>query len=379
MNVEVRPVATRRERKLFLEYPWEIYRNTPVWMPPLRQNQKEMVGYAHNPFHDDAEVQTFLAWRDGKVIGRIAAILNHAHNRKHQEQRGFFGFFESINDQEVANALFDTVRAWLAERGITAVRGPANPSLNHECALLVQGFDKPPTFMMTYNPEYYVALVENYGFRKVQDLYAFWGKLDMLPQVAKRLDPVIDIAEQRFGVKTRPLNTRRFRQEIEMFLDVYNRSMDGMWGFVPMSPAEIRHMAGSLKYLIVPELCVVAEIEGQPIGALFGLPDYNPRIKAIDGRLLPFGFLKLLTAKNNFKRLRVISANVLAEYQMWGVGLVLLKALVPKFLSTKLEEVEFSWVTESNRLSRGSLQKGGAMIEKTYRMYDFEPPTDKQP
>lgn len=374
MNVEVRPVATRRERKLFLEYPWEIYRNTPEWMPPLRQNQKEMVGYARNPFHDDAEVQTFLAWRDGKVVGRIAAILNHAHNRKYQEKRGFFGFFETINDAQVAGALFDAVRAWLAERGITELRGPTNPSLNHECGLLVDGFDKPPTFMMTYNPEYYVPLVENYGFRKAQDMFAFWGTLDMLPQVAKRLDPVIDIAEQRFGVKTRPLNTKRFRQEIEMFLDVYNRSMDGMWGFVPMSPAEIRHMAASLKYLIIPELCVVAEIEGQPIGALFGLPDYNPRIKAIDGKLLPFGFIKLLTNKSNFKRLRVISANVLAEYQMWGVGLVLLKALVPKFLSTNLEEVEFSWVTESNRLSRGSLQKGGAKIEKTYRIYDLELP-----
>jgi hypothetical protein len=363
---------------LFLEYPWEIYRNTPEWMPPLRQNQKEMVGYARNPFHDDAELQTFLAWRDGKVVGRIAAIVNHAHNRKYQEKRGFFGFFEAINDQAVATALFDVARAWLVQRGMTDMRGPVNPSLNHECGLLVEGFDKPPTFMMTYNPEYYVPLVESYGFQKAQDLYAFWGTLDMLPQVAKRLDPVIDIAEQRFGVKTRPLNTKRFRQEIEMFLDVYNRSMDGMWGFCPMSPAEIRHMAASLKYLIIPELCVVAEIEGQPIGALFGLPDYNPRIKAIDGKLLPFGFIKLLTNKANFKRLRVISANVLAEYQMWGVGLVLLKALVPKFLSTNLEEVEFSWVTESNRLSRGSLQKGGAKIEKTYRIYDLELAAAKQ-
>ncbi len=270
MNVEVRPVVTRRERKLFLEYPWEIYRDTPQWMPPLRQNQKEMVGFARNPFHDDAEVQPFLAWHNHKVVGRIAAVLNHAHNRKHNEKRGFFGFFEVINDQEVANALFDAVRAWMAQRGITELRGPANPSLNHECGLLVQGFDKPPTFMMTYNPEYYVPLVESYGFRKVQDMYAFWGTLDMLPQVAARLDPVIEIAEERFGVKTRALNTKRFRQEIEMFLDVYNRSMDGMWGFVPMSPAEIRHMAGSLKYLIVPELCVVAEIEGKPIGAAVG-------------------------------------------------------------------------------------------------------------
>lgn len=371
MGVEVRPVGSRRERKLFLEYPWSVYRDTPQWIPPLRKNQQEMVGYAHNPFHDDAEVQTFLAWRDGQVCGRIAAILNHAHNRFQRDNRGFFGFFESIDDQAVATALLDAVRDWLKQRGIEEIRGPANPSLNHECGLLVDGFDLPPTFMMTYNPPYYARLIETYGFRKVQDLFAFYGTINQLPEIAERIGPIIAYAEERFEIVTRGLNVKKFRAEIEMFLEVYNRSMVEMWGFVPMSPGEIRTMAAAMRHLIIPELTVVAMIEGEPIGALFGLPDYNPRIKEIDGRLFPFGVFKLLNKRRPFRRLRVISANVLPEYQRWGVGLVLVKGLVPKLLSSNIQEVEFSWVAESNKLSRGSLEKGGARIEKTYRMYDF--------
>ena len=170
----VQPVRSRGQRKQFLNYPWTLYRDDPNWIPPLRVDQKERVNYKQNPFYDNAEIETFLAYRDGQVCGRIAAIVNHAHIQCHKEQLGFFGFFESIDDQNVATALFDAARAWLAERDIHVMRGPANPSLNHECGLLVEGFDTPPYFMMTYNPPYYASLIENYGFQKAQDLLAFW-------------------------------------------------------------------------------------------------------------------------------------------------------------------------------------------------------------
>ena len=239
----VKPVETRRERKAFLELPWQIYRDDPNWMPPLRMNQKELVGYARHPFYDDAKGQTFLALQGGKAIGRIEAIENPVHNRFHQERRGFFGFFEAIDNQAVANALFDAARDWLAARDIHQIRGPVNPSLNYECGLLVEGFHLPPSFMMTYNPPYYPRLIENYGFRKAQDLYAFWARTAIIPNLDEKLLFIAQEAASRLGVHMRPLDKSRFRQEIEMFLDLYNQSLGGTWGFVPLSKREIDHMA----------------------------------------------------------------------------------------------------------------------------------------
>jgi hypothetical protein len=371
MTVHVKPVATRHDRKLFLEYPWTLYRGDPNFIPPLRGNQKEMVGYAKSPFYNTAEAQTFLAMRDGKPCGRIAAILNHAHNKFQRENRGFFGFFESVDDTQVAHALFDAVRDWFAAKGITELRGPTNPSLNHECGLLIDGFHLPPTFMMTYNPPYYAKLIESYGFQKAQDLFAFSGTVDMLETQDKKLAFIAEESQKRFDIRVRPIDKTRFRAEIELFLELYNLSLQKTWGFVPISAPEIRQMSASMKHLILPELALIAEVEGKPIGAIFGLPDYNPRIREIDGRLFPFGIFKLLNRRRKFTRFRVISANVVPEYQMWGVGLVLMKGLVKPVLDSGIREAEFSWVLESNHLSRSGLEKGGAILEKTYRLYDY--------
>ncbi|HTU26908.1 MAG TPA: N-acetyltransferase [Pirellulales bacterium] len=379
LDFVVKPVETRRERKAFLELPWQLYRDDPNWIPPLRLNQKELVGYAHHPFYDDAKGQTFLALSGGRAIGRIEAIENPVHNRFHQERRGFFGFFESIDNQQVASALFDAARNWLAARDIHQMRGPVNPSLNYECGLLVDGFQIPPTFMMTYNHPYYGRLIENYGFRKAQDLFAFWAPIDLIPRLDAKLLFVAQEAASRLSLEMRPMDKSRFRQEIEMFLDLYNQSLGGTWGFVPLSKREIDHMSASLKHLIIPELAMVASVAGKPIGAVFAIPDYNPRIKQIDGRLFPFGFLKLISKKRNFRRFRVISANVIPEYQRWGVGLVLLRSLIPKILESNFQDAEFSWVLESNHLSRRSLEKGGAVAEKTYRIYDYPPPAEATP
>ena len=187
-----KPVETRRERKQFLHLPWKLYHGDANWIPPLRLNQKELVGYKRHPFHEDADVQTFLAWRGNEVCGRIAAIVNHVHNRRFKERRGFFWFFVSINHQQVASGLFDNAKAWLAERDIQSMRGPMNPSFNYEIGLLVDGFDSPPTFMMTYNPPFYGQLIEEYGFRKEQDLYAYWGHVDMLETLDEKIAFVIE-------------------------------------------------------------------------------------------------------------------------------------------------------------------------------------------
>ncbi len=369
-NVVVQPVDTRRQKKQFLHLPWTLYAGDPHWIPPLLMDQRALLGYSKHPFHELAEVQTFLAYRNGQPVGRLAAILNHAHNKQHREQRGFFGFFESIDDQEVASSLFEAATAWFAQRGIRQLRGPCNPSLNYECGLLVDAFDSAPFFMMTYNKPYYERLILGAGFHKSQDLYAFWGHIDMLDKLDPKLKRMVDQAAERFEVTVRPIDISNFRKELEMFLNVYNQSLGGTWGFVPLSSGEIRHLGSQLRHMIVPELALVAEVAGKPIGAVFGLLDYNPRIKQIDGRLFPFGFIRLLSKRRELKRMRVISANVVPEYQRWGVGLVLMSGLVPKILEWGMQEVEFSWVLESNQLSRGSLERGGAVLNKTYRLFD---------
>jgi GNAT superfamily N-acetyltransferase len=335
-------------------------------------DEKENVGYSHNPFYDRNQIQTFLAYRGGEVVGRIGAILNQGHINRYDERRGFFGFFESIDDQQVANGLFDAARDWFADQGIFKLRGPTNPSLNAALGLLIDGFDSSPTFMMTYNPKYYERLVENYGFRKTQDLYAFWGHISMLPKIAEKLKPIARQIIEHLNVKLRPLDKSRFLEDVRSFLSIYNRSLTNTWGFVPMSDAEVEHVAKALQFLIVPELTMFVEIEGRLVGACFGLLDYNPRIKEIGGRLFPFGFIHLLRNKRQIKKIRFISTNVLPEYQMHGLGLVLLHGIVPKAMEWGMQEAEFSWVLETNRFSRGALAKGGAKITKTYRLYDID-------
>ncbi|NUQ61775.1 MAG: N-acetyltransferase [Pirellulales bacterium] len=371
-DLTVIPVSDRADRKRFLTFPWQLYRDDPNWVPPLRRNQEELVGYRRHPFYERNECQTFLAMRGGDVCGRIAAIVNHGHLERYKDERGFFGFFECVEDPRVAAALFDAARQWLADRGLKSVRGPLNPSLSYEVGTLVEGFDSPPTFMMTYNPPYYPRLIEGCGFRKVQDLYAYWGSVEMLPAIQARYQRNSDQILERLGVHLRPLDRSHFIEDVERFLDVFNRSLSNTWGFVPMTPAEVRHAAEGLRHLIVPELALGAEIDGQMAGAVLCLPDYNPRIKRIDGRLFPFGALRLLYAKRRIPRLRILSANVLPEYQLLGVGLVLLSGLVPKAIDWGVREAEFSWILESNALSRGSLEKGGAKRYKTYRIYDLD-------
>ena len=376
MSLVIKPAETSRERRQFLQLPWDLHARDPNWIPPLRTNQQELVGFKRHPFYDNAQAQAFLALQDGRAVGRVLAIVNHIHNRYHKENRGFFGFFESIDDVKVATGLFEQVRNWFAAQGITQIRGPVNPSLNYECGLLIDGFDSPPTFMMTYNPPCYARLIEASGFAKVEDMYAFSGHVSMLDQLDKKLAFIVEECSRRFDIKMRRLDRRRFNQEVRMFLDIYNQSLQGTWGFTPLSEGEIEHMSAAMKHLIVPEMTTVAEIDGRPVGAQFGLLDYNPRIKAIDGRLFPFGFIRLLWNRRAIKRVRLISTNVIPEYQKWGLGLVIASRLVPEVKAWGIEEAEFSWVLESNKLSYGTLKRGGAKITKTYRLYDSLPMND---
>jgi GNAT superfamily N-acetyltransferase len=373
-DIAIQPVETRSQQQRFIRLPWRIYADDPCWMPPVIMSQQELLGFRKHPFYERSKSRSFLATRGGRDVGRITAIVNAGHIDRYKEQRGFFGFFECDEDTAASRALFQAAGDWLHSQGMTCIRGPANPTLNYECGLLIEGFDTPPFFMMTHNRPWYAQLVEDAGFGKIEDMFAFWGETSMLGGLDPKLVTMVEGVKERFGVTIRPLDRRRFADEVRTFLHIYNESLGGTWGFVPLTSGEIDHMAASLKYLIEPELTLMAEVEGKPVGAVFCLLDYNPRIKAIDGRLFPFGFLRLLWNKKAIKRLRAISTNVIPEYQAWGIGLVLMNGLYERFMKWGLREVEFSWVLESNYLSRRTLERGGALVTKKYRMYQDDPP-----
>lgn len=363
-------VESRRDQKEFLYLERRLYDGDPNWVPPLWLVRKELVGFKYHPFYDDAESQAFLVRRGDRVVGRVLAIVNHAHNRRYEEKRGFFGFYECEDDVEASNEMMSVATKWLAERGMADVRGPVHPSLNYECGLLVDGFDSPPTYMIPYNHQYYARLIQSFGFVQVQDLYSYDAHIDILDDLDPKLQFVIDEATRRFNVKCRPIDRNNFAKDVRSFLEIYNLSLQQTWGYVPMSQAEIDHQGKGLQYLIVPELTSIAEIDGKPVGAGFGLLDFNQLIKRIDGRLLPMGWWTLLTKKREVDRLRLISTNVIPEYQKWGLGLVTLSRILPDAIEFGIKIGEFSWVLESNALSRGTIERGGATKTKVHRIYD---------
>lgn len=364
------PVRSRRDEKEFLNLEKTVNRDDPNWVPPLWFVRREAVGFKHHPFYNDAERQAWLVRRGDRVVGRVLAIVNHAHNRRYEEKRGFFGFYECFDDAEASNLLLTEGCRWLKQQGMTDVRGPTNPSLNYECGLLIDGFDTRPCFMITHNPPYYQQLIEEFGFEKTQDLFCYQATIEMLATIDPKLKFVIEEATRRFRVECRPLDRKNFDADVREFLRIYNVSLEQTWGYVPMSEDEVDHMAKSLKHLIHTDYTSLASIDGRSVGAGFGLLDYNEIIQKIGGRLFPLGWWKLLTGRKKISRIRLLSTNVLPEYQKWGLGLVTLAPILPLAIKNGITFGEFSWVLESNSLSRGSIERGGADKYKTHRLYD---------
>jgi GNAT superfamily N-acetyltransferase len=369
-EIRVWEAKTRRDHRAFNQLQRTIYKNDSAWMPPIWRNQDELAGFRKHPFHLRAESCRFLVSRGEETVGRVVALVNHPHNERYEEHRGFLGFFECRDDSEAASALLGAACQWLVRRGMRVVRGPTNPSMNYECGMLVDGFEIPPTFMITHNPPYYERLWLEFGFTKVQDLFCYHCDTSYLNTLDPKLRFILDEVKKRFDVETRPLDFKNFQRDVKLFLDIYNRSLEGTWGYVPMSDEEIRHQSLALRLLLIPQLTSLAYVDGEPAGAGFGLLDYNPLIKQIGGRLFPLGWLTLLRKRKHIKRVRLISTNVLPQFQKWGLGLVTLERVLYEALEYGITEGELSWVLESNSLSRGTIERGGASRVKTHRLFD---------
>jgi GNAT superfamily N-acetyltransferase len=368
--VRVRPVTAGGLRRTFIRLPWRIYRDDPHWVPPLIGQMKETFHPRKNPFYDHAEVQLFLADRGDRPVGRIAAVVNHVHNEFHDEQTGFFGFFECVNDQEVAGKLLDAARDWLRERGMKILRGPANFSSNDEWGLLVQGFDMSPVLMMPYNPPYYPELLECYGLAKVKDLYAYRMLIEEgLPDRLRRMAAKI---EQKEGLTIRPIDMKNFDDELKRIKAIYNNAWSKNWGFVPMTEAEFDHLAKQLKPLVVPELVLFAEVDGQPAGFSLTLPDYNQALIHLNGRLFPFGILKLLWHSRRIDHPRILVMGVVHEYQRRGIDAVFYIRTWDEGKKRGYTWGEMSWILEDNEMMKRAMEMMGGRIYKTYRIYEMK-------
>ncbi len=372
MAATVTPVDGKGDREAFLRLPWRLYDGDPNWVPPLLRLLREELSPRHNPFFQHADVQLFLARRDGQVVGRLSAQIDHEHNRYHKEHTGFFGFFEAENDPEVAAALLGTAEKWLRQRGMDRVRGPLSFSINGEVGFLVEGFDSPPMIMMPYTRPYYLDLLDQSGYVKAQDLFAWRWERQPVPEGPARM---VKELRERPEVKVRRANLRRFDEEMHTILDLFNEAWSENWGFVPATEAEAKKLARGIRLIADTNIVPMVEIDGRVAAVALGVPNLNEAIQDLNGRLFPIGFIKLLwrLKVRRPKNGRLILLGVKKEFRnrrYAGLAYLLCDEIYRGAKASGYEWAEFSWTLEDNRLINTMIQNVGCERYKTYRVYE---------
>lgn len=368
-ELHVEEVTNKQELMTFIRFPWKIYQGDRYWVPPLIKDQIQKFSPTH-PFLSHAEMILFLASRTGEIVGRIAGIIDHHYVEFHQEKVGFFGFFESIHDREVAEVLLSKVGNWLKERGMEKMIGPMNPSTNDECGLLVDGFESSPCLMMPYNPSYYSSLLEGFGLKKAMDLYAYFVEQstffkDRLPRITERL------VKKEPKLRVRPINLRHMDEELKIIKDIYNHAWSKNWGFVPLTDAEIDDLAKQLKPLIVPDLVLFVYWEDEPVGFSVSLPDYNEVLKRLNGKLGLMGILKFFYFSRKINTVRVMLLGVKHAFQKRGVEGLLYIETFRRGTGKGYFQGECSWILENNILMQRGIEAMGGKRYKTYRIFEM--------
>jgi hypothetical protein len=366
--ISVIPVNDEKTFKQFVDLPYQLYKNNRYWVPPIRKEVYRLFDKSHNPFWQHTERQLFLAYRDRNVAGRICAMVDYNYIEFWGEKTGYFGFFECDNDPEAARALFEEVRKFQADKGMSAYIGPLNPSTNDECGMLIEGYFSPPVIMMTYNFEYYHDLVKAAGLEKAKDLYAHY--FDMKDARLDYLERMAAIVRQRVkDIKIRPANLKDFDNEVKRIREVYNDAWSQNWGAVPMTDAEFILLAQNLKPGVVPELLVIVEIDNLPAGVSLALPDYNQLFLKFNGRFGPIEMLRFVLNKKKIKEARLVIMGVKKQYRRLGLeGLMLLES-IKHGARMGITGGELSWTLEDNYAINNTIAKMGGRVYKKYRIY----------
>ena len=367
---EILKVESKKDIKRFIDFPHDLYATDPHYVPELFLSQKDLLNPKVNPFFLHSEADLFLAIKGDKVVGRIAAIKNNNHIAYTDEQAGHFGFFEVIEDYEIAAKLLDTASNWIKDKGLDILAGPTNFSTNETCGTLVEGFDSSPTLMMPYNPAYYDEFLRKYGFDRDMDLlsYIIYAK-DIPDKLISLNDKLLERLNSK-GITIRTANMKKFDEEVEKLFTIYNRAWEKNWGFVPMTEEEFKHTAKDMKLALDPDFLLIAEHDGEPIAFSLCLPDMNVAFKAVKrGRLLPFGIFKLLAQKRKIKKLRVLTLGIVEGYRRLGIDAYF---YMRSFVDAKRKNYdcgEASWILENNEMMNKALVKINGKVYKKHRLY----------
>lgn len=369
--VTVVPVTSKKQMAQFIDFPHELYKDDPKYVPELFIAQRDLLTPGKHPFHEHSSLQCFLAFRGNEIVGRIAAIDNKNHNIFNKTNDGFFGFFDCINDKAVSQALFETAAAWLRNLKLSTMVGPVNFSTNETCGLLIDGFDGPPVVMMTYNYPYYIDLIESEGMVEKITMYAW----KIIPQYMNdrpyRIMEVLQERLSRRNITFRKVNMKKFDEEVKQIHAVYNSAWDKNLGFVPMTEKEFEYLAKDLKLILDPEFAIVAEHNGKIIAFGLAIPDLNQvLIKIKKGRLFPTGILKLLLGKKKINGVRVLALGVQEEYRKHGIDACLYGEMMKVGRAKGVAYGEGSWILESNEMMTAAMKGINADPYRKYRIYE---------
>jgi len=361
-------VTTDDEKKKFIEFQYDHYRADEFFVPPLRMDQKKLINTTKNPFFNNAEIALFIAEHEGKIAGRISAVIDHRYNEYHGTKTGHFGFFECIDHQPTADLLLRVAEDWLKDKGMKEVLGPASPGMMDMVGFLVDGFDKDPYILMPYTKPYYEKLVVTAGYEQAMDLLAFIVDKDSVD--IKRGERAKQIVLRRNpGLVIRPANLKKIKEEVEIIRLIYNETWKENWGFLPLTKEELAASAEEFKLILDPDFTHFAEIDGKPVAFSLGLPDLNILLKKMNGNLFPFGIFKLLFGRGKIKRYRTALMGVMPEVQGRGIDALLHQAAIEKGLKRGYTESELSWVLGNNPDMIRTAEKIGGRLDKTYRMF----------
>jgi len=376
-SLSIHSIKDDKDREAFLRLPWKVYRDNPYWVPPIFSERMHFI--QEHPFLDHADIEFFMAVRGEGVVGTIAAFINHRHNEIQNEHIGWFGFFEVLDDPEAAEQLLITAEKWVKERGYDAIRGPAQFSTNEECGLLVDGFDDSPRVLMTYNPPRYVDYIEGHGFTKVMDLHAYSQELANFTgegKLPEKLTRVVKKIREKQGITIRKVDLKNYDLEVERVKEIYNQSWAVNWGFIPMTDDEFTTMGKELRQILDPDLTLVGEVDGKPIGVSITLPDVNQPLRIAYPSPDTPEWLTMLKLVWNWKVrsqvtwLRVLILGVLPEYRARGVDALFYYETAKAAMKKGIKYAEMSWILENNYAISRPIEVLGGKVYKTYRFYE---------
>jgi GNAT superfamily N-acetyltransferase len=369
----IRPVRNKRDLNAFIDLPFRLRRDDPQWVPPLRFERRQFLSRDKNPYFEHAEAEYFLAERDGEVVGRISAQVDSRWDQFQGGKDGMFGFFESEDDPEIAAALIEAATGWLSERGRERMLGPMEFTTNDEVGLLIEGYDQPSMILEPWHPPYYRTLLEDLGLTKAIDLYMWelwFGQL----KAGTEFHPMIHAAAEKSaeaGVVIRPMRKRDMANEVARFMDVYNEAWGTNWGFVPITEAEVEFQAKNLKPVLDEHWAMIAEKDGEVVGAALTLPDVEQAIAKMNGRLLPFGWWHFLRRKRYIDRVRVFALGVKHDYQHLGVAAALYVRHMDMAKTYGPTGGHMGWILETNEAMNRAMEGMGGEIVQRYRIYEL--------